>query len=50
MTAQFDGDSKTIYFFTSKDTELGQLGSQPSKAQLVYASKGHDLFATVEEA
>lgn len=48
MTAQFDGDSKSIYFFTAKDTELSQSLSRAKNGTLVYASKGHDLFATVD--
>lgn len=48
MTAQFDGDRRTIYFFTSIDTDLGKLRSQPTDAILVYAAKGHDLFANVD--
>ena len=47
LTAQFDGDSKVIYFFTSSDTELAENLSQAKDASLVYAAKGHDLFATV---
>lgn len=47
MTAQFDGDDKTIYFFTATDTDLGKTGTSPLKAMLIYAAKGHDLFATV---
>lgn len=49
MTAQFDGDRNVIYFFTAKDTDLGrQVDSGGVEASLVYASKGHDLFASVE--
>lgn len=47
MTAQFDGDRKTIYFFTANDTELASKLGRARKATLVYASKKHDLFATV---
>lgn len=47
MTAQFDGDRKLIYFFTAKDTELGTKLARAKKATIIYASKGHDLFATV---
>src|SRR5690606_28688824 len=47
MTAQFDGDRKTIYFFTTTETDLGKLGSQPTDASLIYAAKGHGLFANV---
>jgi general stress protein 26 len=48
MTAQFDGDSRTVYFFTASDTELGKIGGTPTAAHLVYAAKGHDLFAYVQ--
>jgi general stress protein 26 len=47
MTAQFDGDRNVIYFFTANDTELAQASSGPTDATLVYAAKGHDIFATV---
>ncbi|MCV3209967.1 pyridoxamine 5'-phosphate oxidase family protein [Mesorhizobium sp. YC-39] len=47
MTAQFDGDREVIYFFTARDTELAENASSPKAATLVYAAKGHDLFATV---
>lgn len=47
MTAQFDGERKTIYFFTASDTELASKLGRARKATLVYASKKHDLFATV---
>ncbi|MGO4641698.1 pyridoxamine 5'-phosphate oxidase family protein [Mesorhizobium sp. 2RAF45] len=48
MTAQFDGDRRTIYFFTASDTALASGAAAPTDATLVYASKGHDLFATVQ--
>jgi general stress protein 26 len=47
MTAQFDGERKTIYFFTASDTELAGKLARARKATLVYAAKKHDLFATV---
>lgn len=47
MTAQFDGERKTLYFFTAKDTEIAQKVTRARKATLVYAAKKHDLFATV---
>ena len=49
MTAQLDGDSTRgpIWFFTAKSTALvGALG-QHDRAVATFASKGHDLFATV---
>jgi general stress protein 26 len=46
MTAQAEGDHGPIFMFTSKDTALGGIkGSH--KAQLAFASKNHELFATV---
>jgi len=47
LTAQFDGDRKTIFFFTAKGTELAESASSPVDATIIYSSKGHDLFATV---
>jgi general stress protein 26 len=48
MTAQFDGDRNAIYFFTAKDTDLAEAVAAGKEATLVYAAKGHDLFATVQ--
>lgn len=48
MTAQFDGDRNVIYFFTAKDTDLAEVVAARKQATLVYAAKGHDLFATVQ--
>lgn len=48
MTAQFDGERPVIYFFTSKETDLVKAAASPQKAQLIYAAKGHDLFAAVD--
>lgn len=46
MTAQLDGD--TIYFFADKTEELvNSLSQGPRRAIATYASKGHDLFASV---
>jgi len=47
MTAQLDGDRGPIWFFTSKDSEIAKQVSQGSRAIATFASKGHDLFATV---
>lgn len=47
MTAQFDGDDRVIYFFTSHDTELAKESASGQSASLVYSAKGHGLFATV---
>jgi general stress protein 26 len=52
MTAQFDGERSPIWFFSSKDNalvrKLGQVGSlDVDRAIATFASKGHDIFATV---
>ena len=57
MTAQLDGERSPIWFFTSKDNALVQkIGQQaPREGKLglndraiaTFASKGHDIFATV---
>lgn len=47
MTAQVEGDHGPIWFFTAKDNTLvGKLG-HGHRAIVTFASKGHDLFATV---
>ncbi|KFC64700.1 putative general stress protein [Bosea sp. LC85] len=48
MTAQLEADHGPIWFFASRDTELVKAlaGSKPAAFSL--ASKGHDLFASVE--
>jgi general stress protein 26 len=49
MTAQFDGDrGGPIWFFTATDTELATSLTAGSKATATFASKGHDLFATLQ--
>jgi general stress protein 26 len=49
MTAQLDDDgaSGAIWFFTSKDSDLVKALSGPRRAIAHFASKGHDLFATL---
>lgn len=49
MTAQFEDDKAPIWFFTSSDNALaGALGAGGgARAIASFASKGHDLFATV---
>jgi general stress protein 26 len=48
MTAQFEGERGPIWFFTSRQTELAQkLAGGGERAIATFASKGHDLFATV---
>jgi general stress protein 26 len=53
MTAQLDGDTgPAIWFFTSKDSGILQAlqGGADSRAIAAFASKGHDLFASIEGA
>lgn len=45
MTAQLDGD--TIYFFADNSEDLVKGLQGPKRAIATYASKGHDLFASV---
>ena len=48
MTAQIEGEKGgPIWFFTAKDTELVQHIGRGGDAIATFASKGHDLFATV---
>ncbi len=48
MTAQFEDNHGPIWFFTSRQTELAQkVGGRGARAIATFASKGHDLFATV---
>ncbi len=49
MTAQFEGEaSGPIWFFTATDNSLvHELQSGAARAIATFASKGHDLFATV---
>lgn len=47
MTAQIEGGHGPIWFFTSKDNALVGLLGRGDRAIVTFASKGHDLFATV---
>ena len=48
MTAQIDGDEGgPIWFFTAKDNDLVQQLRGNDRAIATFASRGHDLFATV---
>jgi general stress protein 26 len=48
MTAQIEDDNyDTIWFFTSKDTEIAQKLPAQRPAMATFASKSHDLFATI---
>jgi general stress protein 26 len=49
MTAQLDGDDRrSIWFFTAKDTDLVEAIGARHQAVAHFASKGHDLFATLQ--
>ena len=55
MTAQVDDGDHTedghhgpIWFFTAKSTELGEALGTTAPAAFAFASKGHDIFATVQ--
>ena len=49
MTVQFDGDeaSGPLWCFTAKDTDLVKSIGSGHPAVALFASKGHDLFATI---
>ena len=47
MTAQVEGDHGPIWIFTAKDTSLVEALSAGNRATATFASKGHDLFASI---
>ena len=47
MTAQFEDDRSPIWFFASKDNHLVKSLPLGKRAIATFASKGHDLFATI---
>ncbi len=47
MTAQLEGAHGPIWFFTSKENAIVQRLPRGNRAIATFASKGHDLFATV---
>ncbi len=49
MTALIEGDSDhgPLWFFTSKDTQLAEMLTATTQSLFTFASKGHDVFATV---
>lgn len=47
MTAQVEGRSGPIWFFTSKDTAIVRNIQVRQRSTFTFASKGHSLFATV---
>jgi general stress protein 26 len=51
MTAQLDDDNDDrgpIWFFTAKDVDLVRAMGQGAPAMLQFASKGHELFASLQ--
>ncbi|MBA3897337.1 MAG: pyridoxamine 5'-phosphate oxidase family protein [Sphingomonadaceae bacterium] len=48
MTAQIEGDEGgPVWFFTSKENAIARELGSGSRAIATFASKGHDLFATI---
>jgi len=47
MTAQVEGDRSPIWFFTAKDAAIATDLGNGRRAIVAFASKGHDLFATI---
>jgi general stress protein 26 len=48
MTAQVEDGKATLWFFTSRENDLAEATARRSRQGLLtFASKGHDLFATV---
>jgi general stress protein 26 len=47
MTAQIEGENGPIWFFTSKENALCSKAGGGGRSIATFASKGHDLFATV---
>lgn len=47
MTAQVEGDHGPLWFFTAKDTAIIEHLGESHRAVLTFASKGHDLFASL---
>jgi general stress protein 26 len=48
MTAQFENEHAPIWFFTAKSTVLAEhLLAGPQNGVASYASKGHDVFASI---
>lgn len=47
MTAQFDEGQGPLWFFTARDHDVVAALGQSDQAIAAYASKGHDLYASV---
>jgi len=50
MTAQIEGEHGPIWFFTSRDNAIVKKTAQGSRVIATFASKGHDIFATIHGA
>jgi general stress protein 26 len=50
MTAQFEEKGGPIWFFSSKENALVQNLPAGARAIVTFASKGHDLFASIQGA
>lgn len=50
MTVQIEGDAESgpLWIFTSRETDLVEAMGQSHRAVVNFASKGHDLFASIE--
>lgn len=47
MTASVDGEKSPIWFFATRDTDLGKaLKNGPKNGIMTFASKGHDIWAS----
>jgi general stress protein 26 len=47
MTAQLEGERGPIWFFTARDNGIVRRLESGARAIATFASKGHDLFATI---
>ena len=47
MTAQFENESAPLWFFTAKDHDLIRALDRSDRAIAAFASKGHDIFASI---
>jgi len=47
MTAQIEGDSGPVWFFTSTESEIVRNISSSSRAIATFVTKSHDMFACV---
>lgn len=47
MTGVFENDSGPIWFFTAKENGIAERQPKGDRAIATFASKGHDLFATL---